>query len=395
MLHNSAPKYLSLFSGCGGLDLGFSDAGYQGLLSVDIDEAALAVHSANFKHPVVKLDLTKAIPYVDPTVEIDVLLAGSPCQGFSTAGLRKVDDPRNSLLFVAAQVSATLKPKVVVAENVPGALSGEHKKYWTTLHEHLRAQGYSTHDLHVNSADFGVAQRRQRIFLIAWRTGVLSDFHMPKMPGLSLGDVLGNLTGVANHQPALLEKNTDDYKIALRIGQGQKLTNARGGDRVVHTWDIPEVFGRTTVLERSVLSHVLKLRRQVRRRDFGDADPVCTKLLTEMYSEDVLQNLVQKKYLRQVGDYHDLTSTFNGKFRRLELTSPSRTVDTRFGDFRLFLHPLENRGFTVREAARIQGFPDGFSFSGSIAQQFRMIGNAVPPPLAYSVAQLVTSFLNK
>lgn len=395
MFYNSAPKYLSLFSGCGGLDLGFAQAGFQGVLSVDIDDAALLVHSNNFKHSARKLDLTKELPHLDPTVEIDVLLAGSPCQGFSTAGLRKVDDPRNSLLFVAAQVSAKLKPKVVVAENVPGALSGEHKKYWTALHEQLKVQGYSTRDLYVNSADFGVAQRRQRIFLIAWRTGVLSDFNMQKLPARSLGDVLDGLDGVANHQPILLDKKTDDYKIAVRIGQGQKLTNARGGDRVIHTWDIPEVFGRTTMLERNVLNHVLKLRRQVRRRDFGDADPVCTKFLTGLYGENVLQNLVRKKYLRQVGDYHDLTSTFNGKFRRLELESPSRTVDTRFGDFRLFLHPLENRGFTVREAARIQGFPDSFIFSGSLAQQFRMIGNAVPPPLAYSVAQLVTSFLNK
>jgi DNA (cytosine-5)-methyltransferase 1 len=395
MFYHSAPKYLSLFSGCGGLDLGFSEAGFEGVLSVDIDEAALLVHSTNFKHPVKKLDLTKELPHLDPEIEIDVLLAGSPCQGFSTAGLRKVDDPRNSLLFVAAQVAAKLKPKIVVAENVPGALSGEHKKYWTTLHEQLRAQGYSTRDLHVNSADFGVAQRRQRIFLIASRTGELSDFHMQKLPAISLGDVLGDLAGLSNHQPILLDKKTDDYKIAVRIGQGQKLTNARGGDRVVHTWDIPEVFGPTTVLERSVLNHVLKLRRQARRRDFGDADPVCTKFLIGIYGENILHTLVRKKYLRQVGDYHDLTGTFNGKFRRLDLGSPSRTVDTRFGDFRLFLHPLENRGFTVREAARIQGFPDSFCFSGSLAQQFRMIGNAVPPPLAYSVANLVTSLLNK
>jgi len=395
MFQNSTPKYLSLFSGCGGLDLGFSQAGLEGVLSADIDDAALSVHSTNLKHPVIKLDLTKELPAVDSSVEIDVLLAGSPCQGFSTAGLRKVDDPRNSLLFVAAQVSEKLKPKVVVAENVPGALSGEHKKYWATLHEQLQAQGYSTVDLHVNSADFGVAQRRKRIFLIAWCTGAISNFFLPKKPIVSLGDVLGNLDGVANHQPIYLDRETDDYKIAVRIAPGQKLTNARSGCRVIHTWDIPEVFGSTTMQERDVLEHVLKLRRQDRRRDFGDADPVCTKFLTKTYGRNVIESLVGKKYLRQVGEYHDLTGTFNGKFRRLEFATQSRTVDTRFGDHRLFLHPLENRGFTVREAARIQGFPDQFLFSGTLTQQFRMIGNAVPPPLACSVAQLVRSLLNK
>lgn len=393
MTKNSPPKFLSLFSGCGGLDLGFTQAGFNGRLSVDIDDAALSVHSHNLKHPIEKIDLSSALPNLSSRSGIDVLLAGSPCQGFSSAGLRKVDDPRNSLLFVAAKAAAKIKPKVILAENVPGALSGEHKVYWVTLHDQLRALGYQTQDLFVDSSEFGVAQRRKRILLLAWRTGGSYQFDFPKQRQAVLGDVLGNLTGVANHDPIFLDKKTNDYKIAIRIAQGQKLTNARSGDRAIHTWDIPEVFGRTNKLEREVLNHVLKLRRQVRRRDFGDADPVCTEFLKNMYGSHVLEKLVGKGYLRKIDSYHDLTNTFNGKYRRLEMNSPSRTVDTRFGDFRLFLHPIEDRAFTVREAARIQGFPDTFVFSGSIAQQFRMIGNAVPPPLAHSVAQLVKSII--
>jgi DNA (cytosine-5)-methyltransferase 1 len=385
------PVYLSLFSGCGGLDQGFEQAGFRGILSVDIDPTALAVLNLNLKLNVQQLDLA----YTDPAFQgsIDVLLAGSPCQGFSTAGLRKVDDPRNSLLLVAPRIAQKLRPKVIVAENVLGAIAGSHAAFWDALHQQLRALGYRTGDLRVDSCDFGVAQKRQRIFLIAWRTNTTQELFLEPKAKKVLSDVLGNLEEVANHEPVLLKSNSQDFKIASRIGQGQKLTNSRGGDLSIHTWHIPDVFGRTNKLERLVLDTTLKLRRQIRRRDFGDADPVSAALLKKQFGGEVVQRLIEKGYLRKVGSYVDLTHTFNGKYRRQRLDAPARTVDTRFGDHRLFLHPTENRAFTVREAARVQGFGDDFIFSGTVAQQFRMIGNAVPPPVAHSVAELVRRLL--
>lgn len=373
------------------MDGGFEIAGFKGALSVDIDATALGVLSANLKLNVQNLDLSCNDP--EFSGKIDVLLAGSPCQGFSTAGLRNVDDPRNSLLLVAPRIAKKLRPKVVVAENVLGALSGAHAAYWDALHQQLRSLGYRTGDLRVDSSDFGVAQKRQRIFLIAWRTEVLQDLVLVQKPKKVLADALGNLEGLPNHRPVLLKADSQDFKIASRIGQGQKLTNSRSGDLAIHTWQIPEVFGRTNKLEREVLDTTVRLRRQVRRRDFGDADPVSAAALRKQFGSEVVQALVNKGYLRKMGHYVDLTHTFNGKFRRQRLDSPSRTVDTRFGDHRLFLHPTENRAFTVREAARLQGFGDEFIFSGTSAQQFRMIGNAVPPPVAQSVAELVRQLL--
>lgn len=373
------------------MDQGFEQAGFKGALSVDIDATALGVLGRNLKLNVQELDLSCN----DPTIvePIDVLLAGSPCQGFSTAGLRKVDDPRNSLLLVAPRIAKWLRPKAIVAENVLGAISGSHAAFWEELHQQLRALGYHTGDLRVDSSDFGVAQKRQRIFLIAWRTKATPELFLEPKPKKVLADALANLEGAANHEPILLSSGSQDFKIASRIGQGQKLTNSRGGDLSIHTWHIPEVFGRTNKLEREVLDTTLKLRRQIRRRDFGDADPVSAALLRKQFGGEVLQSLVDKGYLRKNGHYVDLTHTFNGKYRRQRLDFPARTVDTRFGDHRLFLHPTENRAFTVREAARVQGFGDDFIFSGTVAQQFRMIGNAVPPPVAHSVAELVRHLL--
>ena len=269
MLSTSPPSYLSLFSGCGGLDQGFELAGFRGKLSVDIDATALHVLHRNLGVDVLQIDLAKSDPPL--TEPVDVLLAGSPCQGFSTAGLRKVDDPRNSLLLVAPRIARKLKPKVIVAENVLGAIAGSHASFWKKLHQQLRALGYHTGDIRVDSSDFGVAQKRNRIFLIAWRTNASIDIALQPETKTKkvLSDALLNIDGVANHDPFLLKPDSNDFKIAARIGQGQKLTNSRGGDLSIHTWHIPDVFGRTSKVEREVLDTTLKLRRQIRRRDFG------------------------------------------------------------------------------------------------------------------------------
>jgi len=390
---SSSPSFVSLFSGCGGLDQGFVQAGYKGMLSVDIDETALAVHKANLACPTQVLDLAQNDPVIESDRHFDVLLAGSPCQGFSTIGQRRIDDPRNALLWVAARVAAKYKPRIVIAENVPGALSGEHRHYWEALHQRLHEIGYATVDLKLDCADFGVAQHRRRIFMVASLSGNPHDIKLKPLPRIPLSLALDGIKGIANHHPTPLLPSSSDYKIALRIAQGQKLTNARGGPASVHTWDIPEVFGKTTKKERELLNLVLRLRRQQRRRPVGDADPVSTAILSAKFGLDIIDKLVAKSYLRQIGEYHDLTHTFNGKYRRSRSELPSRTVDTRFGDPKLSLHPTEHRPFTVREAARIQGFRDEFVFSGNIDKQYRMIGNAVPPPVAFNIAKMVRFFL--
>ena len=100
--------------------------------------------------------------------------------------------------------------------------------------------------------------------------------------------------------------------------------------------------------------------------------------------------LIKKGFVRKSSkDTYDLTRTFNGKYRRLSWDTPSPTVDTRFGDPNYFLHPENNRGFSVREAARIQGFDDDFTFSDSARDNYKMIGNAVPPPLSEIVAKMI------
>ena len=380
-------SYVSLFSGCGGFDLGFDRAGYKSRLSIDNNQYALNVLAKNTKNPVANIDLAHSIPVIDAPV--DVLLAGSPCQGFSTAGLRAIDDPRNELLLTVSAVASKLRPKVVVAENVLGAISGEHGKYWESLTCRLRAQGFQTTMLKLDCANHGVAQHRKRVVLIAWMGTDTIQLSLENKALVPLAEVLAGVVGLANHDPQQVPHDSNEFFIAEKIGQGQKLTNSRGGEHSVHTWQIPEVFGRTTKAERDVLEEIVKIRRQERRRDFGDADPVLARTLYAQFGKELVARLANKGYLRRQGLYLDLTHTFNGKYRRQKWDAPSRTVDTRFGDYRLFLHPDEQRGFSVREAARVQGFDDAFVFEGPRIEQFKMVGNAVPPPISYQLAELI------
>jgi DNA (cytosine-5)-methyltransferase 1 len=387
-----APTFLSLFSGCGGLDLGFVNAGFRCLGAFDTDTGALAVHRANLRGKTFQHDLSSGKLPITPS-RIDVVLSGSPCQGFSTIGKRRLDDLRNTLLIAAGRIAVQVRPRVFVAENVPGVQFGPHRKYWGALMDILRSAGYSCQTLQLNASDLGVAQMRKRLFLIAFANALNVTLRFSPIRPKTLRDIISDISSekhpAPNHCPEQLEIGTEQFRIAQRIKQGQKLCNVRVSERAVHTWDIPEVFGRITEPERLVLKAVLRLRRRDRIRPSGDADPVLRSSIEKAVgfrSTEIVESLVVKNYLRQVGRRVDLRHTFNGKYRRASWDAQSFTVDTSFGNPKNFLHPELHRGFSVREAARIQGFPDHFIFSGASRDQFKFVGNAVPPPMAQALA---------
>ena len=389
-------RFASLFSGCGGLDLGFSNAGFTPAVAFDNDEAAIMNHRRHFQSPAFRTDLRDGLPLEHRLCGIDALIAGPPCQGFSTAGKRRFDDDRNHLLTLTGVLARRVRPRVVVVENVAGALSGEHARYWHELTAMMRDAGYRTHALDCQAAELGMAQMRRRMLLLAWRTGREARFPLPQLSPGRLADSLRSVSGVANHKPHPLKRGSVERRIAAHIRPGQKLCNVRGGANAIPTWSIPEVFGDVSPEEVTVLEMLRRLRRQDRARTFGDADPVSlTRLESALGTpfKRLLNSLIARGYVRRTGDHLDLAHTFNGKYRRLSWDGPSYTVDTRFGAPRYFLHPDEHRGFTVREAARIQGFPDDYIFHGSEQAQYRLIGNAVPPPLAELAARFTAHLL--
>jgi DNA (cytosine-5)-methyltransferase 1 len=387
---------VSLFSGCGGLDLGFSLEGFRSIASFEVNEDAASTYSANFKLKPHKTDVSLGYPSHLRDQRIDVLLAGPPCQGFSTIGRQKNDDPRNALLRVTGAYVVALRPRVVVIENVPGLVGSRFVHHLVTLETTLRLAGYSLSRLQLNAADYGVAQSRQRLFLI----GVLAAEKVIEVPRkqarTTIRDALRDVAGLHDHKPRRFAADSTHLKIARHISQGHRLSNVRQGPKYVRTWDIPTVFGETTPWERAILERVAIERRRHRVRDFGDGDPVSAQRLYRLAQRpvlDALKGLLKKGFLRQCDGGFELAHTYNGSYHRLYWDSSAPTVDTKFGSPRLFLHPGSHRGFTVREAARLQGFPDSFTFTGKTTSKFRQVGNAVPPPLARAVAKLIRGII--
>ena len=397
-MHDGALRFASLFSGCGGFDLGFIASGFLPQGACDCDAEAVENFKANIAGPIFQADLTCGVPNEHSLFGIDALIAGPPCQGFSTAGKRLIDDSRNHLLTLAGHLALRIRPKVLVVENVAGSLSGAYARYWNELDGRMRLAGYRTHTIRCQASDLGMAQLRNRVLFFAWRTHRDIEFTLPKLAAGNLRAVLADADRHRNHHPQRLHPRSREWQIARRIRPGQKLSNVRGGENAVATWDIPEVFGAITEHERTVLELLRRLRRQDRQRDHGDADPVSLARLEAALGDRfrrLVDALVAKGYLRRVAGGIDLVGTFNGKYRRLAWDKPSCTVDTRFGSPRYFLHPSQQRGFTVREAARIQGFGDTYIFRGSENRQYRLIGNAVPPPLGGLAAVFAKRLLGR
>lgn len=393
---SNSPTFLSLFSGCGGFDLGFENAGYRGLGAFDISPEAVSVFQNNVHQRCYVADLTTSSIKRTTFGKPDVVIAGSPCQGFSTLGNNRSADPRNSLLLRGAQLAVDLGSRVIVLENVCGVLSNKMRQHWETANSLFENAGYLTRTHRITCSEFGVPQIRRRVFLIAAKTKSFGSFSIVRRPVVGLKEKLSGVGGLPNHEPIELKRTSEAYLIASQIRPHQKLCNVRAGERSVPTWRIPDVFGKTVKRERNVLAVVRRLRRQLRVREFGDADPLTLSDIKQECGKDVepiINRLIEKGYLRRVKRRYDLTHTFNGKYRRLSYAHPSPAVDTRFGTPKYFLHPEEHRGLTAREAARIQGFPDEFVFEGARATQFRLIGNAVPPPVSECIAMAILEYL--
>ncbi len=385
----------SLFSGCGGLDLGMALAGVRTEYAYDNSRRATANHNFNLDGVARMADLFTSQP---PIAGCEVLLAGAPCQGFSTAGKRRLDDPRNNLLARIGDFALAAGPRVVVVENVPAALSGTHGRHWVALEDRLRWHGYHVRRLTLIGNRMGLAQKRRRLWLVCWKGAGERRLEISGASQIDLRCALGGINPGELVDAETLETGTIHYAIACRIGPGQKLSNVRSGDRSVATWDIPEVFGHVSERERGVLTAVSRLRRRDRKRDHGDGDPVEAERLSRELGHEcsaLADGLVERGYLRALDGGFELRNTYNGKYRRLHWDGTSPTVDTHFGKPTIVLHPSEQRGMSVREALRIQGFPDWFELRAAREERYRMVGNAVPPPMARILGDFVREAILK
>lgn len=440
------PKVVSVFCGCGGLDLGFKEAGFQLVYACDNDESAVDCYARNVDRNVFVRDVTDNAFHADVAHigACDVVLGGFPCQGFSKAGPKQEFDNRNTLYFEMRRVVEKLRPAVFIAENVDGIRQNFGGVYLNRIIADFEQLGYEVDYRILDAAAFGVPQHRRRVFFVGIRRGGNTPFVWPQpthqaltrngefkvaeREGPSLFDVadvvpakirrqrertikdaIADLVQLRSDVPdhAVTNAWPKKYEIVFQsIRTGQKLCNVRHADTSVYTWQIPEVFGTVTEREISVLETISRHRRHKRYGSIPNGNPLPPDEIERLAGTTGLrreiESLLAKNYLKDMGGRYDLKGAMfcSGLFKRPNWNEPSPTVLTNFHNPRYFLHPLEDRPFSLRECARLQGFPDTFEVTGDgtivdLVSGYRLIGNAVPPLLSRHFANAVQQFLTR
>lgn len=343
---------LDLFCGAGGLSYGFESAGFKILLGIDNDAKALETFELNHKGAKsICGDITQ-ITYIDdikPIIGdkvIDVIIGGPPCQGMSLSGPRKFDDPRNKLYLSYIRLVQEIKPKAFVIENVPGLVSLFKGHIKDSIIEKFTNMGYIVEYKIMCASDYGVPQSRRRVIFVGRKKGY--NFEYPE-----------------------IAQNVITCSMALS--------------------DLP-------TLENNIGTEVSEYIKE--------AENEYQKLMRK--NSNILLNHVAANHSEKVksiialvpdgGNYKDLpeelrnTRNFHVAWTRFSSNKPAPTIDT---GHRHHFHYKYNRVPTVRECARLQSFPDDFKFLGNKTQQFRQVGNAVPPLMAEAIAKQIKKMLEK
>lgn len=362
------PIAIDLFAGCGGLSLGFEQAGFDIVAAVEIDPIHAAVHEYNFPYckticadirDVDGKDIRRLAGIGDR--DVDIVFGGAPCQGFSMIGKRALDDPRNQLIGQYLRIVSDIRPKYCVLENVKGLTVGKHAQFLAELIDELKRIHYEVLLPYrvLNAVDFCVPQNRERLFLIAAREDQkLPQYPQPYHGRITIEDAISDLP------------DADQYERLL------------SDDSVSVQWETTKNYAR-------------QLRGQSPDdTDFSykrDFDSGC---LTASW-RTIHGTISQKRFLAAPQGETEPHS----RFFKLAWGGQSNTLragtDSARGGFTSPrpIHPTLPRVITVREAARIHSYPDWFRFNKTKWHGFREIGNSVPPRLARAVGKEVITAL--
>jgi DNA (cytosine-5)-methyltransferase 1 len=351
---NPAPRPLTvvdLFCGAGGLSLGLRSSGWQVVRSIDHFGAAVATYRRNLGDHVVE----EAIHEGTELPPMTMIVGGPPCQGFSSAGLRRTGDRRNTLVSVFAQLVVKHRPAMFMFENVEGFLTAEGGDRVLELLAPLVAAGYRVHLRKVNAANYGAPQHRKRVLAIGglgW-SPVFPEptHHAYGAPGAEL---------IASDRPA-----APTIMDAL-LGLGKPSSDVPGSPQ--GHWCSP--------LKKEDLKRVRHLLPGQTMRD-----------LPESYWHESYKRRAFRRVMD--GTPSDRRGGAPCGVRRLKPDEPSKAITG--GARSEFVHPTEDRYLSIRECARIQTFPDDFEFVGTVADQSLLIGNAIPPVLADAIGRSLAS----
>lgn len=340
-------KIIDLFAGVGGLSLGFKQAGCEVVFANEYDASIAQSYMYNNRTTQMLVEDITRINFRDMfgtwKDSIFAVIGGPPCQGFSQKGVRKtINDERNYLFRYFVKVVTLVRPEYFVMENVPNLLTAEGGVFEEELRELFNALGYSVTMQVVNAANFGVPQNRRRAVVIGKLSGSAPSLTACTTANQTVWDAIGDLNYLASGQGL----ESSQYKFEASSDYQRQL---RKGSDTLH-------------------NHVATKHSNLTLERLSMIPANCT------------QKVLPQK--------HRTRSIYSGTWTRLNADGLAPTITTRFDtpSSGQFTHPYLNRAITVREAARLQGFPDTFVFVGKKASQMRQVGNAVPVPLARAIA---------
>ncbi|MEJ1933935.1 DNA cytosine methyltransferase [Nostoc sp. NIES-2111] len=380
------PIAVDLFAGAGGMTLGFEQAGFDVLAAVEIDPIHCAVHEYNFPFCSVlckSVENTTGKEIRDRSNignnEIDVVICGSPCQGFSLMGKRIFDDPRNSLVFHFHRLVLELQPKFFVMENVRGITIGEHKQILKALIHEFKIKGYQVEEDYqiLNAAYYGVPQARERLFLI----GAREDMELPKYPQ--------PITKPANSHK-LKAKHLSHLPVCPTVWEaiGDLPEVEQYSDLLTKDWTMAD-YGKPSNYA-AILRNIKTVADDYSYDRLFDSRFLSSSLRTK-HSQPTIE-----RFAATVPGEREPISRFH-KLHPAGVCNTLRAGTDKYkGSFTSPrpIHPYTPRCITVREAARLHSYPDWFRFHITKWHGFRQVGNSVPPLLAKAVAAEIIRRLN-
>ncbi|KYC60138.1 DNA cytosine methyltransferase [Heyndrickxia coagulans] len=340
-------RVIDLFAGIGGLSLGFRMEGFNIVLANEIDKEIADSYVKN--HPETKMineDITRLNVeevFKEYANTIDVVIGGPPCQGFSQKGQRKsINDERNFLFKYFYNVVNFIKPRYFLMENVPNLLTTENGYFKKEIEILFNGIGYTLNSNVLNAADFGIPQNRKRAFILGKLGNIGIELPKPLNIRTTIWDAISDL--------AYLESGEGDFKQEYR-------------------------FDPQSAYQQLLRKNSKFLYNHVATR----------------HSEIALERLKMippNKGREVLPEEHLTKSIYSGTWTRMVKEEVAVTITTRFDtpSSGKFTHPFLNRAITVREAARLQSFPDEFIFYGTKGSQMKQVGNAVPPLLSKQIA---------
>ena len=381
---NSRPTAIDLFAGAGGMSLGFEQAGFDVIAAVELDPIHAAVHHFNFPitatlaSSVVGLDAHSILQRqnkISGRTGVDVVFGGAPCQGFSLIGQRMLDDPRNRLVGQFVRLVADLDAKYFVFENVKGLTVGKHRKFLRSLISEFEERGYAvTQPWRVlNARNFGVPQHRERLFLLGAKFG----HPLPEYPEILTDDQLdlfssNSVRPVPTCRDALEDLPDNEQFEELTTVDSVRVENWNAVSELAMEMhcatDDCRQFGYPRKWDARLLTSSLRTahtdisRRRFRETSCGAVEPV-------------------SRFFKLSPDGQSNTLRAGTDSARGAFTSPRP------------IHYKYDRCVSVREMARLHGYPDWFRFHATKWHGARQIGSSVPPPLARAVASSIVRAL--